>query len=340
MKSRHLLALAAIVGLFSASLYTPPAKAVDCGKVDRVTVAEMTWLSATVQAKLFKRILEDGYGCKVKLIQGSTVPTLTNLLQKGDPMIVPEMFYDSYPDIWEKLQKKNAVYRASNIYTEGAVEGWWIPDYVAEENPGLRTIEDVAEYSDLFVEQATNGKARFYNCPPGWTCEKTNKHLYEALDLANKGFEAEPFSPGSGANLKAAIARKVRRKEPVLAYYWGPTAVIKRYNLVRLDIPAPYDEEKFKCLVSTDCENPQLTAWKPSTIAVGVVPRLKEKAPDVAAFCERVSMPNDVISSVLSWVDRRSDSPEAGARYFLENYQEIWTEWVPADAAERIKAGL
>ena len=65
----------------------------------------------------------------------------------------------------------------------------------------------------------------------------------------------EIYPTGSGANLKATIARQAARKAPFVGYYWGPTEVIGKYKLKRLDMPA-YDAAKFTCLTDTKCEAP------------------------------------------------------------------------------------
>lgn len=338
MRTSGILGIAAGMLLVVSMLHSNPARAADCGSLDRVTVSEMTWISGAVQAKLFKYILEVGYGCNVETVPGDTIPTATSMLTKGKPMIVPEYWVNSMAELWDKLVEQNAVYKAGEIYTEGGNEGWWIPDYVAEQNPGLKTIMDLPDYQHLFTEAGAGGKARVYSCPPGWQCENTNQHLFEAAGLGDQGFEL--YSPGSGANLKAVIARKVTRKEPIVTYYWGPTAVLGRYKLVKLEVPAPYDEAKYSCLASSDCANPQLSSWSSSTVAVGVVPRLKEEAPDVVAFLEKIQMPNEVINDVLGWVDERSAEADAGAEYFLRKYEELWAEWMPEDAAQRIRDSL
>jgi len=338
MRSRRLLTAIGTLVLAASALHSAPTRAADCGKLDRVTIAEMTWLSGSINAHIFRRILEEGYGCNVEIVPGDTVPTGTSMLTKGEPMIAPEFWTTSAAEVWDKLQASGNAYKASEIFTDGGNEGWWIPDYTAKAHPDLKTVKDIVKYKDLFTEAAAGGKARLYNCPPGWTCENTNKHLFEALGLGDKGFQL--FSPGSGANLKAVIARKVTRKEPILTYYWGPTAVIGRYNLVKLDIPAPYDEETFKCLASSDCPNPKLSAWKSSTVAVVAVPRIKKEAPDVADFLGKVQMPNSTINKVLAWTDQGSAEPAAGADYFLKNFRDVWTNWVPSDAAQRIDAAL
>lgn len=326
-----LTALAAVSVFGSGS-----ARAASCGTDDRITVAEMTWLSASSLAYVTERILSAGYGCDVELVPGDTVPTATSMLTKGEPDIAPELWVSTAQSIWEKTQEKGNVYKASDIFSEGGKEGWWIPDYVAEANPGLKSVTDLEDYAHLFTEASTGDEGRFYGCPPGWGCEIITNNLFKALELDD---EYELFSPGSGANLKASIARKVTRQQPIVAYYWGPTAVIGKYNLVRLEMPA-YDPAKFKCLTDKNCADPQVSGWKPGEVAVAVTSSLREKAPDVAAFLGKLQVPNDVINVVLAWGDDNSASPEDTAAYFFRNYEDVWTGWVPADVADRVKASL
>ncbi len=322
--------------LAAASFQPATAQATECGTDETITIAEMTWLSASALAYVTDTILSEGYGCNTEIVPGDTVPTATSMLNKNEPHIAPELWISTAESIWNDMMEKGNVYKASDVFSEGGQEGWWIPDYVAEENPGLKAITDVKDYAHLFTEAATGDEGRFYACPPGWGCEIININLFKALEMDE---EYELFSPGSGANLKASIARKVTREEPILTYYWGPTAVIGRYNLVRLEMPA-YEPEKFVCLTDPNCENPQLSDWKPGEVAVAVVSELKDKAPNVTAFLEKMTVPNDAINAVLAWGDEMSASPEETANYFFENYPEVWTQWVPEDVANKVKQSM
>lgn len=297
----------------------------------------MTWLSAGTLAHVVDRILSEGYECNATTVPGDTVPTATSMLTKGEPTIAPELWVSTAQAIWDKIEAKGNVYKAGDIFTEGGNEGWWIPDYVAEANPELKSVNDLEKYPELFQDASNPGVGRFYGCPPGWGCEIITNNLFKALDLGEKNWEL--FSPGSGAALKASIARKVTRKEPVAAYYWGPTAVIGRYNLVRLEMPE-HDPEKFKCLTDTDCQNPEVTGWARGEVAVAVIEELKEKAPDVVAFLEKMQVPNEVMNKVLAWADENSANPEDAAKYFFENFEDTWTAWVPEEVAEKVKASL
>lgn len=328
-----LTAAAAVVALGVAG---KPARAADCGTAQTVTIAEMTWLSAAALANVAQKILADGYGCNAQLVPGDTVPTATSMLTRGEPDIAPELWVSTAQSIWDQMQDKGNVYKASDIFASGGEEGWWIPDYVAAENPQIRSVSDLKENWEAFTEVANPDEGRLYGCPPGWGCEIITNNLFEALGL-DETFEL--FSPGSGENLKASFARAVTRNRAIVGYYWGPTDVIGKYNLVRLDMPE-HDPAKFKCLTDANCENPQVTGWAIGEVAVAVVSGLRERAPDAAAFLENMQVPNAEISAVLAWADDNRASPEETAVYFLENHEEIWTGWVPDEVAERVRAGL
>ena len=333
MKTKLSLAAAAVM----LGVVPGAAKAADCGVMEEITIAEMTWLSASAMAHITEKFLTFGFGCAAEMVPGDTVPTATSMLQNGEPTIAPELWLSTAETIWAKARDKGHLYKAGDVFAEGGEEGWWIPDYVAEAHPGLRAITDIVEYKDLFVEPASDGLARIYACPPGWGCEITNQNLFRAMGLEEEGFQL--FSPGSGANLAASIARKVTRKDPVLAYYWGPTAVIGKYSLVRLEMP-PVDDDKFRCLTDKDCENPKLTGWKPGEVALVATTELREKAPAVAEFLSNMQVSNAAISAALAWGDDQSASGrEVAAFYLRENTQE-WADWASAEVIAAVKAAL
>ena len=321
---------------FALAAAAPAAKAAECGTGDKITVAEMTWLSASSLAHITGKILAQGFGCNAEIVPGDTVPTATSMLTKSEPDIAPELWVSTAQSIWDQMMEKGNVYKANDIFASGGEEGWWIPDYVAAAHPGIKSVTDLKDNWQVFADVANPDKGRMYGCPPGWGCEIITNNLFEALGM---GETYELFSPGSGANLKASIARQVTRKKPIVAYYRGPTDVIGKYNLVRLDMPA-HDPDKFKCLTDKNCADPQVTGWAVGEVAVAAVSELKDKAPNVAAFLSKMQVPNAEISAVLAWGDDNKASPEEVADYFLKTYEVIWTEWVPAEVAAKVKASL
>ena len=315
---------------------TTTAQAADCGTAETVTIAEMTWLSAASLAHIAQHVLQAGYGCDAQLVPGDTVPTATSMLNRGQPNIAPELWVSSVQTIWDEAQTKGAFYKAGDIFASGGEEGWWVPDYVLTEHPELKTIEDLKANWKIFATADTPDKGRLYASPPGWSSEITGANLFKALGLAET---FDLFSSGSGENLKAAIARAVSQHEAFVGYYWGPSDVIGKYHMVRLGMPES-DPVKYACLVDSNCADPQVTGWAKGQIAVAVTPDIKATAPDVATFLSKMQVPNDKISEVLAWGDDNKATPEDVAVYFLKNYEPIWTTWVPADVADKIRASL
>ncbi len=330
------LVLAAATTLAAGGMASPGALAADCGTAGRVTIAEMTWLSAGSLAHVAQKILSAGYGCEAELVPGDTVPTATSMLTRSEPMVAPELWVSTAQSIWDQMQEKGNVYKAGDIFASGGEEGLWVPDYILAEHPEIQSIEDLKANWQVFEDAATPGKGRLYNGPPGWGSEVIITNYYKALGLEDT---FELFSPGSGENLKASIARQVAQKEAFVGYYWGPSDVIGKYHLVLLKTPA-FDKAAFTCMTDVNCAEPKVTGWAVGEVAVAVVSSLKESAPDVAEFLGKMQVPNAEISAVLAWGDDNGATPEEVATHFLKDYEAIWSTWVPADVAEKVKASL
>ena len=212
----------AALGL-AAGLVALPALGAECGTDKTIGIAEMTWPSAAALAHVHAFILEKGYGCTVEIVSGDTVPTSSSMLSKGTPAIAPELWTGTIQDLWDKGLKEGTVKAAGLAIADGAVEGWWVPRYVADAHPDLKSVDDLPKFAELFKDPEDPAKGRFYSCPPGWGCEIANAALFQAYGLKDT---FNLFSPGSGGNLDASIARSFTRKQPSLSYCWGPTALM------------------------------------------------------------------------------------------------------------------
>ena len=226
--SRLSMSLAAALMVAGALVLARGADAA-CGKV---TIAEMTWASAGVAAHVEDIILAEGYGCDTEIVPGDTVPTVTSMTEKGEPDIAPEIWINSAREVVEAAVAEGRLAIAGEILSDGGEEGWWVPDFVVEQNPELTTLQEVIKRPDLFPDKEEPGKGRFYGCPPGWACEYVNGNLFKAYGLDEAGFTI--FNPGSGEGLAGAIASAYERGNPIFAYYWAPTALLGNYPMVKL----------------------------------------------------------------------------------------------------------
>ncbi len=311
-----------------AALMLSTSGAYACGQV---SVGAMGWASGEALAALTGFVLEQGYGCEVTIVPTDTVPAVTSLAENGQPDIVPEVWVNS-ATVYAGLEAEGKVITASNTFSNGGEEGWWISTAAVEANPELATIEGVLANAELVG-------GRFNNCPVGWGCRIVNDALKVVFDLEGNGIEV--FDHGSGANLAASIAAADEAGEPWFGYYWGPTAILGKYDLTKVDL-GPIDGPQHAINQNADADP---ATWGPSdfpaaTVVNAVTADLAEREPDVADFMRNMEMPNNIVSSMLAWAEENGASADEAAAWVLTNHSDMILGWMSEDAATRVSALL
>ena len=179
----------------------------ECGSL---TIASMNWQSAELAAALDAFILNNGYGCTAEVIQGDTVPTITSMVEKGQPEIAPEGWVDLIPEVMQQGLSEGKIVVTGDILSDGAVQGWWMPKYIADANPEIKTIDDALKHPELFPDPEDSTKGAVYNGPQGWGGTVVTTQLYKAFGAEAAGFTL--VDTGSAAGLDGSIARAYERK--------------------------------------------------------------------------------------------------------------------------------
>ncbi|WP_112313356.1 ABC transporter substrate-binding protein [Pseudogemmobacter bohemicus] len=309
----------------------------DCGDV---TIASMNWQSAEVLAALDAIILTEGYGCNASVISGDTVPTITSMVERGQPDIAPEGWVDLVPEVIARGTEEGRLVKGALALSDGAVQGWWIPKYLADANPEIKTIDDALANPGLFPDSEDPTKGAVYNGPQGWGGTVVTTNLFKAYGGEEKGFKL--IDTGSAAGLDGSIARAYESKQGWVGYYWAPTALLGKYEMVKLEHGVPYDAEAWKaCNSNAECADPQKNDWPGDTVQTIMTSKFAETAPaDVKAYLDTRSWSNATVNGLMAWMTDNQATGEDGARYFLKENEEIWTKWVSPEAAEKIKASL
>ena len=345
MTRRHLafVAIALVLPFAGAARHAEAATPPKC-ELDRpVVFAAFDWDSNAFHTALARFIMEVGYGCRTDAIPGSTLPLLAGMA-RGDIDVAMEVWKDNVTAPWTKGVKAGKLAELGVNFPD-AVQGWFIPRYLRDGDPargikplapGLRRVQDLRKYKALFRDPEEPDKGRFYNCILGWSCEKVNTRKLRAY-----GLDAyfTNFRPGTGAALAAVIASRYKRGKPFVAYYWGPSWVLGRYDLVMLEEP-PYNEKDWLGLAARD-DYPRAVAYPVVKVVIGVNTRFKAAAPKLIAFLTRYETTNAMISKALAGMaGSHGDSATDAAIRFLKTRADVWTKWVPPDVAARVKAGL
>jgi glycine betaine/proline transport system substrate-binding protein len=309
----------------------------ECGEV---TVASMNWQSAEVLASLDKFILENGYGCTVSVISGDTVPTITSMAERGQPDIAPEAWVDLVPEVVNRGLDEGKLVTTGLALTEGGQQGWFMPKYIADAHPEIVTIGDALKHPELFPAPEDASKGAIFNGPQGWGGTVVTTQLFKAYEAEGAGFVL--VDTGSAAGLDGSIARAYENQEGWLGYYWAPTAILGRYPMVKLAFDAPHDAAEWaRCNANADCPDPKVNEWAADKVLTVTTAEFAERtSAPVMEYLAKRSWSNSIVNVLLAWMTDNQATGDDGAKYFLENNKDIWSQWVSAEAAEKISAAL
>ena len=333
-----------LLSLFGSLLVLNSSVFAACGKVH---LGDFDWDSANVHTAIASFILEKGYGCKVEVSKGSTTPIMAALFDQQID-IVTEVWRDNLVQLIEdNLAKGNIVELGINTPESG--QGFYV-DKPTSDKYGLKHVNDMkrADIAALFADPESPGKGRMTSCISGWTCYTINlvKHKVYGLDKFYTNFD-----PGSGGALDAAIAGGFKKGKPVFSYYWEPTGLMGKVDLVKLKEPAYkqgcWDE---MTTVVEDIKKNGPEVYKPTCACAYVDMALTKAASTsfaskpankpVLDFIRAYTIPTALVNSSLAfYMDESGGDMEETAKNFLSS-SKIWESWVPANVAKKVKAAL
>lgn len=325
-----------LAGLLTLTATSSFAAAQSCGKVE---IADMNWNSASLMANIDKFILEHGYGCDAELIPGDTMPTSTSMAEKGQPDIAPEMWTNAVKALIDRGVADGRLSIAGKSLSDGGEEGFWVPKYMVDKDPSLATIQGVIKHAKDFPSSEDPSVSAFYGCPAGWGCQITAGNLFKALNLKDAGFEL--IDPGSSAGLSGSLSRAYEREEAWFGYYWAPTAILGKYEMVKVDFGTGVDTEHYiKCIAEDSCLNPKVTMYPPSPVFTVTTADFKKRAPEAYAYTEKRAFTNAQMNALLAWMEDNQADGQYAAENFMFNHEDVWSKWVSKDVKANIEKAL
>lgn len=311
-----------------------------CGNIE---MAEMNWASAELMANVDKVILEKGYGCKVSLVPGATTTTFASMNEKGRPHIAGELWINAVREPLNKAFAAKTLHSSNSGPINDIGEGWWIPAATLKKHPELKTVMDVLKRPELFPDKEDPSKGAFVGCPAGWGCQLANNNLFRAFGMEKMGWKQ--VDPGSAAGLDGSLSKAVERDQNWFGYYWTPTALMFKYEMVKLPFGVPFagSENWDGCIAKAEaeCANPKPSAWTKSEVHTVVTDKFKKDAgPEVMAYLNKRVYGIESMTSMLKYMaDEQAEGKDAAVAFLSVN-DHIWSTWVTPEAAAKIKAGL
>ncbi len=280
-------------------------------------------------------IVEGGYGYETDIMPGSTPATLEGLAN-GDIDIYMEIWTDNVIDQYSAMLEDGSVVEMGSNYADNA-QGLYVPTYVIEGDadrgiepvaPDLKTVADLEKYWELFKDPEDPNKGRIVGAIPGWAVDEIITVKVETYGLDE---QYNIFRPGSGPALDTSIAKAYQSGEPWVGYYWEPTWIMGMYDMTLLEEPE-YTQEGWNDGYST--------AFPSVDVTIAMNSETHEETPEVAEFLTKFSSSNQLANEALAYMQDNDATAEEAAIWFLQEKEEIWSEWVPTEVADKVKAAI
>ncbi len=315
-KTLRLLAIAVVMLSFAFSV---SANGQNEGGSTKLVFGDVSWDSVQVHNRIAAFIIQNGLegNYEVEYVPGDTLPIISGVIQ-GDIDIDMESWHSNFRDAYEKGIATGDMIDLGPNYPDGP-QGWWIPRYLVEgpdaAAPGLKSVADLPKYAHLFKDPEDPDMGAIYGGVAGWSQMEISEQIFNDVGL---GDTYNLVIAGSGAALAGTMVGAYEKKEPWIGYYWAPTAVLGKLDMIRLK-GSEYDKADVNILVNK---------------------RVVEEAPEVAEFLKKYSTTVDQNNEFLAKMSAEDWDTQETAIWFLKNRDDVWTKWVDAATADKVKEAL
>lgn len=302
---------------------------------EAIIFAGGNWDSIQFLNSIARFIIESGYGYPTYSVYGSTIP-LFQSLRKGDIHVLMEGWFPNIQELYEKAVADRQIEDIGLSFGD-AVQGWFIPRYVVEGDskrdiqpvaPDLQSVNDLERYSHIFASREQPAIGRLIDGSPGWFSYKINCMKLKAYRLDDKYAQ---ITTGSEGALFAELVSAYEKGKPILIFMYEPSWPMAMFDLKQVEEPE-FTQERW----STDkgCAFPLTQVKKLVHID------LTQRVPEVVDFLGKISMECDEISSILFNMKENDLKPEEAGLMWLRENENVWSQWVPSDVAQRAEQVL
>ncbi len=262
-----------------------------------VRFSDVGWTDITATTALASEVLEGlGYRPKATIL---SVPVTFKSLENGDiDVFLGNWMPTMEADIRPYLDKGAVVQLGVNL--EGAKYTLAVPTYLAKQ--GLRDFADIAKF-----RKELGGK--IYGIEPGNDGNRLIQKMIDENAFGLKGFE---LVESSEQGMLAEVARKVRRKEPIVFLGWEPHPMNANFDITYLS-------------GGDDWFGPNFGG---ATVYTVVRSDLPKRCPNLTKFLKNLKfsleMENEVMKSILD----DGDEPRDAARKWLKAHPEVLERWL------------
>ena len=281
---------------------------------ETIRLARNNWTASSIETEILKQLIETNLGNPVEIVDIDENAMFAGM-SAGDIDANVEVWPSGVTPDEQAFIDDGSV---ANIGLLGAVGkiGWFVPQYALDQYPQLATWEGFKDpaVAKAFATAATGSNGRFLGMDPSFS-------QYDEQIITNLKLPFQVQYSGSEAATMAEIEARSGNKEPLVMYYWMPSAAVGKYNLKNVALPAPTVDcavDSAKC----DGDYPQDTLFKIASA------KLKTKDAKVFAFLEKFQLTTDDQLGLLPKIEIDKLELTAVAAEWIKNNEAVWKAWL------------
>ncbi|GEN45980.1 histidine ABC transporter substrate-binding protein [Alkalibacillus haloalkaliphilus] len=293
-----------------------------------IVFADAGWDSLIFHNEVASVILEAGYDYETSQITGSSTAVWAGI-SDGDIDVHMEVWKDNLEDIYSE-GIENGDFQKVSLNFDDNYQGFYVPTYVIEGDeergidpvaPDLKYVEDLPEYKEVFQDPEEHSKGRIVGAISGWTVDEIlhDAYLHYGLD------DTFNYSrPGSEMAINSDLTNAYENGEPWIGYNYEPNWIMGQYDMTPI---VEKEEGPLESIATQDIE-------------IVVTSSLPDRAPEVTEFLSNYQTSSDITNEALSYIQNNDATPRDAAIKFLQENEELWTNWVPEDVVEKVQSEL
>ncbi|MGI9616283.1 MAG: ABC transporter substrate-binding protein [Acidimicrobiales bacterium] len=277
------------------------------------------WTASALNAAIADQLIERHLGYPVDRIRIDNSTEVYDGLADGSLDVILEIWPSDMTDRDRRYFERGEVTNLGPLGPIGKI-GWFVPRYVAEQNPELSSWQGLQdpEVAGLFETGETQPEGRLLGTNPDYL-------QFDEAIIENLGLPLTVEFSGSEAATLAELEARTRAGDPVLVYWWTPTAAVAAFDLVNVPLPEPTEA----CLAEADaggsgvdCDYPEDELFKAAS------PALVSEAPEVEAFLRAFTLTTEEQSAMLAAIEVDGGSIESVASEWIGANEATWRPWL------------
>src|SRR5579862_1976597 len=309
------VAVTALVGVVVAISVASASTSSKAGK-PTITLANNSWEGSVANNVVAQYVIEKNLGYNVNLLTIDEIPAWPAMVQ-GKVSAVVEVW--GHSPLYAQYVKGNHKVVDAGLEGPGGNIGWYVPTYLMQQHPELKTWKGVQKDWKLFVTPQSSPQGQFLDGSPSYVTndQALVKNLKINLKVVFAGTEAAQLTE---------IESDYKAKKPVLFYWYTPQYQNAIYKFSQVSLPAWTTACAKLKPAAINCSYPPYHLYKV------MAANLPTQAPTVANFIRRFNWTSDDQNSVSYDLAVKHMSDSAAAA-FVNSHQALVKSWLSTSTA-------